>query len=123
MVRFFYCVKIILKINYNFSCLLKKSYKFAKEKQIIMNKELIQIQVSGTLDSENSIGALVDLIFDEEQNCSSASRLVWFPKSISTLEEVDYKRNYYGKCILAKRYFITAPKWFLDKNNINYKIS
>lgn len=88
-----------------------------------MNDKLIQIQVSGIRDAQNSIGALVDLLFDEEQNCASASRLVWFPKSISTLEEVEYKRNYYGECIDAKRYFITAPQWFLDKNNITYKTS
>lgn len=82
---------------------------------------MIKIQVSGVRISENNIGALVDLIFDKEGNCSSASRLVWFPKSISTLEEVEYKRNYFGKLISANRCFITTEKWFLDKNNINYK--
>lgn len=87
-----------------------------------MNNQLIKIQVSGVRYSENSIGALVDLKFDKEGNCSSASRLVWFPKIYSNLEEVDYKRNFYGKCIVSKRYFITAPKWLLERNNIEYKI-
>ncbi|MFO0089990.1 MAG: hypothetical protein ACK518_04240 [bacterium] len=94
---------------------------FAKEKQIPMISELIKIQVSNPRHSENSIGALVNLYFDEEGNCCSANRMVWFPKSICVFEEVDYKRNYYGKCIDAKKYFITAPKWFLDKNNIQHK--
>lgn len=75
-----------------------------------------KIQVSGTVISEKSIGALVDLLFNEKGECSSASRLVWFPKSICVLEEFDLKENHN-----FKSYFITAPKWFLDKNNINYE--
>lgn len=94
---------------------------FAKEKQIAMSEKLITVQVSGVIDSEKSIGALVDLMFDEEGNCSSASRLVWFPKSKCKMEEVPYKRNHFGKCIIAKKFFITAPKWFLDKFSITYK--
>lgn len=75
-----------------------------------------KIQVSGTVISEKSIGALVDLLFDEKGECSSASRLIWFPKSICVLEEFAPKENHN-----FKSYFITAPKWFLDKNNIPYE--
>lgn len=87
-----------------------------------MSSELIKIQISSPRHSLNSIGVLVDLNFDEEGNCSSASRLIWFPKIFCNLEEIDYSQNFFGKLIVSKRYFITAPKWFLDEHNIKYKI-
>jgi hypothetical protein len=87
-----------------------------------MSGKLITIQVSSPRHSENSIGALVNLYFDEKGNCCSANRLVWFPKSECTLHEVSYQRSYFGKLIDAKKYFIDAPKWFLDKNNIKHEI-
>lgn len=88
-----------------------------------MENELVKIQVSGIRDSEKSksIGALVNLKFDEQGNCNSAMDLVWFPKSVCTLEEVEYNRDWFGKIITSKKYFITAPKWFLEKNGINFK--
>lgn len=86
-----------------------------------MINENIRVQVSGTRDSDKSIGALVDIIYSEKGEVSSASRLVWFPKSISILEEEEYWYDHFGKQVLGKRYFITAPKWFLEKNNIKYK--
>jgi hypothetical protein len=86
-----------------------------------MVNDLIKVQVSGTRESEKSIGALVDIIYSEKREVSSASRLVWFPKSISTLEEQEYLYDHFGKEVLGRRYFITAPKWFLEKNNIKYK--
>jgi len=86
-----------------------------------MVNELIKVQVSGTRESEKSIGALVDIIYNEKGEVSSASRLVWFPKSISTLEEEEYLYDHFGKEALGKRYFITAPKWFLEKNSINFQ--
>lgn len=82
---------------------------------------LIKIQVSGTRESEKSIGALVDLKFDEFSNCTSASNLIWFPKSICKEIIEEYERDWYGKTITEKRWFIEAPKWFLDKNNIPYE--
>lgn len=88
-----------------------------------MINENIRVQVSGIRNSEESksIGALINLKFDDEGNCTSASDLFWFPKSICELIEEDYNRNWYGKTITSKRWFITAPKWFLEKNNIKYE--
>ena len=76
----------------------------------MINKN-IKIQVSGIRYSENSIGALVDLILNDEDICTSASRLVWFPKSISKLEIIETENSF-------PIYYITAPKWFLEKNKI-----
>jgi hypothetical protein len=87
-----------------------------------MINELIKVQVSGTRESDKSIGALVDLIYNDKGEVSSSSRLVWFPKSISTLDEEEYLYDHFGKEVSMKRYFITAPKWFLEKNNIKYDI-
>jgi len=33
---------------------------------------------------------------------------------------VEYERDWFGKMITDKKYFMTAPKWFLDKNEIKY---
>ena len=85
------------------------------------NNDLVKIQVSGTRESEKSIGALINLKFDEFGNCTSASDLFWFPKSICKEIIEEYERDWYGKTITSKRWFIEAPKWFLDKNNINYE--
>lgn len=79
-----------------------------------MNNELIRIRVSGVVNSEKSIGALVDLFLNEQDNVSSAGRLVWFPLSISSLEEIPQKDN------ILKQYYVTAPKWFLEKNKITF---
>lgn len=81
-----------------------------------MESDKARIQVSGIRHSEKSIGALVDLKFDEKGECNWASTLVWFPKSICELEELPPIEN--GT---FKTYFITAPKWFLTKNNIPYE--
>ena len=86
-----------------------------------MNYELIKVQVGVARESETSYGCLVDLRYDDKGNNTSASRLVWFPKSICTYEVVEYERDWFGKTIIDKKYFMTAPKWFLDKNKINYK--
>tara|TARA_R110000868_G_scaffold369916_1_gene633394 strand:- start:495 stop:794 length:300 start_codon:yes stop_codon:yes gene_type:complete len=93
---------------------------FAKEKHITMNDKLITIEVSGIRDAQNSFGALVDLNFNKLDICTSASRLVWFPKSICILKKVEYELDYFGKAIVRNKYFMSAPKWFLDKNNITY---
>lgn len=78
-----------------------------------MKTDKIIIQVSGVVYSEKSIGALVDLRFDERGECMAASRLVWFPKSLCDIEEMPPVEN--GK---FKRYFISAPMWLIEKNNI-----
>lgn len=87
-----------------------------------MSKELVKVEVGVARESETSYGCLVDLRFNDEGINTSASRLVWFPKSICTYEVVEYERDWFGKTIIDKKYFMTAPKWFLDKNKINYKI-
>lgn len=87
----------------------------------MINNDLIKIQVSGTRESEKSIGALINLKFDEKGNNTSASDLFWFPKSICKEIIEEYERDWYGKTIIEKRWFISAPKWFLDKNNIPYE--
>lgn len=86
-----------------------------------MSNELIKVQVGSARESEKSYGCLVDLIFDEKGNNTSASRLVWFPRSFCTYEVVEFERDWFGKTIIDKKYFMTAPKWFLDKNKVNYK--
>lgn len=85
------------------------------------NNNLVKIQVSGTRESEKSIGALINLKFDEKGNCTSASNLFWFPKSICKEIIEEYERDWHGKTIIKKRWFIEAPKWFLDKNKITYE--
>jgi len=100
---------------------IKISYTLAYEIIIQMSNELIRVQVSSARESATSYGCLVDLRFDDKGNEISAMRLVWFPKSICTYEVVEYERDWFGKIIIDKKYFMTAPKWFLDKNEINYK--
>lgn len=85
-----------------------------------MKDDLIKVQVTSARESENSYSCLVDLIFDDRGINTSASRLVWFPKSLCAYEVLEYERDWFGKIIIDKKYFITAPKWFLDKNEIKY---
>lgn len=83
-----------------------------------MSKELIRVQVSSPRESDKAIGVLVDLLFDENGKNTSASNLKWFPKSICTIETiqpVDRTKE-------LPTYFLTAPKWIIDKL-INKKIN
>lgn len=80
-----------------------------------MNNELIRIQVSGIRESDKSIGALVEIILNDHGECCAAGRLVWFPRSLCTLEIIPKKENHNWD---SK--FITAPKWFLERNKIKY---
>lgn len=76
-----------------------------------MSKDLVKVQVSSPIESENSIGVLVDLIFDENKKHTSSSNLQWFPKSlckIEKIEPVDYTKD-------LPSYFLTAPKWIIDQ--------
>ena len=82
-----------------------------------MVNDKIRIQVSGIRESEKSIRALVDLIFNDNGDYVSASREVWFPKSLCELEEIPSIDGYHHPT-----YFITAPKWFLEKYNIKTNI-
>ena len=77
-----------------------------------MSKELVTIQVTSPIESEKSIGVLVDLVFNENGLNTSASNLKWFPKSLCTVEKVepiDRTKN-------LPTYFLTAPKWLVEKN-------
>lgn len=76
-----------------------------------MSKDLVRVQVSSPKESENSIGVLVNLKFDENGKNTSSSDLQWFPKSLCTVEKIEPKDS-------AKElpsYFLTAPKWLIDK--------
>ena len=76
-----------------------------------MSKDLIRVQVSSPINSENSIGVLVKLRFDENGKHTSSSDLQWFPKSlcsIETIEPADANKE-------LPSYFLTAPKWIIDK--------
>lgn len=77
-----------------------------------MSKELITVQVSSPRENEKSIGVLVNLIFDDNGKNISASDLKWFPKSICSLE----KKEAIDKSKEMPTYFLTAPKWLIDKN-------
>jgi hypothetical protein len=81
-----------------------------------MSQDLVRVQVSSPRESEKSIGVLVHLRFDEKGRNTSASDLRWFPKSLCSIEKiepVDRKNE-------SPTYFLTAPKWLIDKN-INNK--
>lgn len=76
-----------------------------------MSKDLVRIRVSSPIESENSIGVLVDLIFDENGKHTSSSDLQWFPKSlceIERIEPIDDTKE-------LPSYFLTAPKWIIDQ--------
>lgn len=75
------------------------------------SQELIKVQVSSPRESENSIGVLVDLKFNENGINTSASNLQWFPKSqcyIERIEPVDGTKE-------LPSYFLTAPRWLINK--------
>lgn len=84
-----------------------------------VNNALITVQVSGVCESQKSFGCLVDLLFDEQGYNTSASRQEWFPKSMCSLEEVEFQKDHFGKQITCKKWFLTAPKWMLDNKKIN----
>jgi hypothetical protein len=77
-----------------------------------MSNELIRVQVSSPIESENSIGVLVYLTFDENGRNTSANTLKWFPKSLCTIERIEPVDNTKE----LPTYFLTAPKWLIDKN-------
>lgn len=78
--------------------------------------DLIRVQVSYKSQSDKSYAALVDLIFDEKGRNTSGSRLEWFPKSVCTLEKIEPE----DPSKEHPSYFITAPKWLLDKLKVKY---
>jgi hypothetical protein len=54
-----------------------------------MPNKLVRVQVSSPRESENSIGVLVHLRFDEKGRNISAIDLQWFPKSLCSLEKIE----------------------------------
>lgn len=77
-----------------------------------MSNELVTIQVSSPRESAKSIGVLVSLVFNENGLNISASNLQWFPKSLCSIkkvEPIDSTKN-------LPTYFLTAPKWLVEKN-------
>ena len=77
-----------------------------------MSKELVRVQVSSPRESDKSIGVLVDLIFDESGKHTSSSNLKWFPKSLCTIEKIEPA----DRTKELPSYFLTAPKWIIEKN-------
>lgn len=76
-----------------------------------MSKELLRVQVSSPTDSENSIGVLVDLLFDKNGKNIASSNLQWFPKKLCTIEKIEP----IDRTKELPSYFLTAPKWLIDK--------
>ena len=82
----------------------------------MINNANAVIQISLKSESESSYGGVVELRFDEEGKYTGGSDLKWFPKKICILE----KREPINKDDPFPAYFITCPKWLLDKNKIPY---
>lgn len=76
-----------------------------------MSVDLIRVQVSSPVESEKSIGVLVDLLFDENGRNTSASNLKWFPKSLCSVERIEP----IDRTKELPTYFLTAPDWLIDK--------
>jgi hypothetical protein len=77
-----------------------------------MSNELVRVQVASPRESDKSIGVLVHLIFDENGKNTSAMDLKWFPKSLCSVEKIDPIDNTKD----LPTYFLTAPKWLIEKN-------
>lgn len=79
-------------------------------------EKLFSVRVSFHAYSNNkkSVGVLVDTIIDERGECTSASRLEWFPLSICELIEEKIDGEF------RPRYWIKAPEWILKKKNMKF---
>lgn len=73
----------------------------------------IRVQVSYSRESESSWGVLVDLVFGEDGHYKASSRLEWFSKNLCELEKVEVENH-------VPAFFLTAPKWLLDKKNVKH---
>lgn len=71
--------------------------------------ETVEIRVMLFNETIKSYGCLVDVILNEQNQITSASRLVWFPKKISEIES----RYFEGK----EEKVIRTAKWFAETNN------
>lgn len=73
--------------------------------------EMATVLVSGLTESQNSYGAIVDLVFDENGKYKAGSRLEWFPKSCCSFEKAEDNSGF-------KLFYITAPVWLINKKNL-----
>ena len=74
--------------------------------------ETARVQVSAPRESEKSYGCLVEMYFDANGKNTGAGRLEWFPKSHCSIEKIPNEP--------FPEYYLTAPKWLLDKKNVKY---
>lgn len=73
-----------------------------------------RVRVGHYGDSEKSFGCLVDFFYCDKGN-HSASRLVWFPKSLCTLERIEVEGHF-------PEFYLTAPEWLLKTNKVKYEL-
>ncbi len=74
----------------------------------------VKVQVSYSRESEKSYGLIVDLQFNDKGRCVGGSRLEWFPKNLCELQIIEVPNH-------LNEYYLTAPKWLLDKNKVKYE--
>jgi hypothetical protein len=77
-----------------------------------MATDLVRVQVSSPRETEKAIGVLVNLRFDENGRNTSAVDLKWFPKNLCSIEKIEPQDSTKD----LPSYFLTAPKWLIDKN-------
>ncbi|MBC7845538.1 MAG: hypothetical protein H7Y10_03500 [Flavobacterium sp.] len=73
-----------------------------------------RVRVGHYGESDKAFGVLVDFFLDPKGN-HSASRLEWFPKSVSSLERVEVENHF-------PEFYLTAPEWLLKKNKVKYEL-
>ena len=76
-----------------------------------MSNDLIRVQVASPIETSISIGVLVKVGFDESGKYNRATDLQWFPKKLCSIEKIE--PNNETKEVAT--YFLTAPKWLIDK--------
>lgn len=74
----------------------------------------VKVQVLYSRESEKSYGLIVDLNFNDKGRCVGGSRLEWFAKSECELEIIEFTYR-------LNEYYLTAPKWLLDKKKVKYE--
>jgi hypothetical protein len=100
----------ILSVKYNHldDAILNANNLFNK-KFDLGQFETVEVRVVLFNETIKSYGCLVDVFLNEQNQITSASRLVWFPKKISELET----RYFNGK----EEKVIRTAKWIAETNN------
>jgi hypothetical protein len=75
-------------------------------------KGFAKILVTKSAESEKSWYIGTTLILKENGDFNTATGFNWYPKSICKLTQTDKHFLYY----------LEAPKWLLDKNNVKYEL-